>query len=88
MPPAASKAPPELVAGPPWMSSAISWVVHHSVVATSSAISVTESVRTRSRTPIDLAGVADHHGDEQETLHERHAPARAGDEAVAAGGSS
>ena len=46
MPPAASSGPAALTADPPRMSSAMSTLVHHSVVATSSAISVTESVRT------------------------------------------
>ncbi len=46
MPPAASSAPAALTAVPPRISSAMSCVVHHSVVATRSAINVTESVRT------------------------------------------
>ena len=60
----------------------MSWVVHHSVVATSSAISVTESARTGRERRSILPGSPMITATSRMALDDRHTPARARDEAV------
>ena len=60
----------------------MSCVVHQSVVATSSVISVIERARTRVETRSILPGSAIDHGDQEQGLDERHPPARVRDQVV------
>ena len=79
LPPACSSAGAELVSGPPWMRSSMSWIVDQTALSASTLISATDAARRSGRSARDLAGVA------RRSARPAAAPRRRGAPSVARG---